>query len=168
MAAQIHTAATRWSSRDESRKLSRPSRTSCARWSRKLRACRWFKGRREMSERKLERVKENLARVDDVLRKSSVSSASRADRPKKRRLTRSSRRNSATGTLRRGRRLIDQREELATQTGRDAELKSALDGARAGAAAIREQVEGAASAAHRRGRSWAGPARARESPQWRE
>ena len=26
-----------------------------------------FKGRREMSERKLERVKENLARVDDVL-----------------------------------------------------------------------------------------------------
>ena len=26
-----------------------------------------FKGRREMSERKLDRVKENLARVDDVL-----------------------------------------------------------------------------------------------------
>src|SRR5208282_3508214 len=39
------------------------------------------------------------------------------------------------------------REELATQTGRDAELKSALDTARAGTAAIREEVEAAASAA---------------------
>src|SRR5258708_2955092 len=45
------------------------------------------------------------------------------------------------------RRLSDQREELATQSSRDAELKNALDGARAGNAAIREQVEAAASSA---------------------
>src|SRR5208337_2956065 len=41
----------------------------------------------------------------------------------------------------------DQRQELAVQTTRVTELKSSLENARAGAAAIREQVEAAASAA---------------------
>jgi len=37
------------------------------------------------------------------------------------------------------RRIIDQREELGLQTSRDAELKTALESARAGAATMRDQ-----------------------------
>ena len=47
-----------------------------------------FKGRREMSERKLERVRENLARVDDVWPRSNASWLSRAARPRKPKPTR--------------------------------------------------------------------------------
>jgi chromosome segregation protein len=107
-----------------------------------------FKGRREMSERKLERVKENLARVDDVL--SEIERQLNFARRQAKKAETYKVVKAELGELERyaaSRRLIDQREELATQTGRDAELKSALDGARAGAAAIREQVDSAASAA---------------------
>src|SRR5271170_6522544 len=107
-----------------------------------------FKGRREMSERKLERVKENLARVDDVLSEIERQLSFARRQAKKAETYKVVK--TELGELERysaARRLIDQREELAVQTGRDAELKSALDGARAGAAAIREQVEAAASAA---------------------
>ncbi len=107
-----------------------------------------FKGRREMSERKLERVKENLARVDDVLSEIERQLSFARRQAKKAETYKVVK--AELGELERysaARRLIDQREELAVQTGRDAELRSALNGARAGAAAIREQVEGAASAA---------------------
>ncbi|MGC2302324.1 AAA family ATPase, partial [Candidatus Binatus sp.] len=107
-----------------------------------------FKGRREMSERKLERVKENLARVDDVLSEIERQLSFARRQAKKAETYKVVK--TELGELERysaARRLIDQREELATQTNRDTELKSALDNARAGAAAIREQVEGAASAA---------------------
>src|SRR5580704_10456705 len=107
-----------------------------------------FKGRREMSERKLERVKENLARVDDVLSEIERQLSFARRQAKKAETYKVVK--AELGELERysaARRLIDQREELATQTNRDIELKSALDGARAGAAAIREQVEGAATAA---------------------
>ena len=107
-----------------------------------------FKGRREMSERKLERVKENLARVDDVLSEIERQLSFARRQAKKAETYKVVK--AELGELERysaARRLIDQREELATQNSRDAELKSALDGARAGNAAIREQVEAAASAA---------------------
>src|ERR1700675_840861 len=107
-----------------------------------------FKGRREMSERKLERVKENLARVDDVLSEIERQLSFARRQAKKAETYKVVK--AELGELERyaaSRRLIDQREELATQTGRDAELKSALDGARSGAAAIREQVETASSSA---------------------
>ncbi|MGH7923653.1 MAG: AAA family ATPase, partial [Candidatus Binatus sp.] len=107
-----------------------------------------FKGRREMSERKLERVKENLARVDDVLSEIERQLSFARRQAKKAETYKVVK--AELGELERysaARRLIDQREELAVQTGRDAELKSSLENARMGAAAIREQVEGAASAA---------------------
>jgi chromosome segregation protein len=107
-----------------------------------------FKGRREMSERKLERVKENLARVDDVLSEIERQLSFARRQAKKAETYKIVK--AELGELERyaaARRLIDQREELATQTGRDAELKSRLDSARAGVTAIREQVDAAASAA---------------------
>ncbi|WP_333649372.1 chromosome segregation protein SMC [Candidatus Binatus sp.] len=107
-----------------------------------------FKGRREMSERKLERVKENLARVDDVLSEIERQLSFARRQAKKAETYKVVK--AELGELERyaaARRLIDQREELAIQTGRDAELKSRLDSARAGVTAIREQVDAAASAA---------------------
>jgi chromosome segregation protein len=107
-----------------------------------------FKGRREMSERKLERVKENLARVDDVLSEIERQLSFARRQAKKAETYKVVK--AELGELERyaaARRLVDQREELALQTDRDVELKSRLDSARAGAAAIREQVDAAASAA---------------------
>ena len=107
-----------------------------------------FKGRREMSERKLDRVKENLARVDDVLSEIERQLSFARRQAKKAETYKVVK--AELGELERyaaARRLIDQREELAIQTGRDAELKSRLDSARAGTIAIREQVDAAASAA---------------------
>jgi chromosome segregation protein len=107
-----------------------------------------FKGRREMSERKLERVRENLARVDDVLSEIERQLSFARRQAKKAETYKVVK--AELGELERyaaARRLIDQREELAIQTGRDAELKSRLDSARAGTIAIREQVDAAASAA---------------------
>jgi len=107
-----------------------------------------FKGRREMSERKLERVKENLARVDDVLSEIERQLSFARRQAKKAETYKVVK--AELGELERyaaARRLIDQREELAIQTGRDAELKRRLDSARAGTIAIREQVDAAASAA---------------------
>ncbi len=107
-----------------------------------------FKGRREMSERKLERVKENLARVDDVLSEIERQLSFARRQAKKAETYKVVK--AELGELERyaaARRLIDEREALAIQTGRDAELKRRLDGARAGATAIREQADAAASAA---------------------
>ena len=129
-----------------------------------------FKGRREMSERKLERVKENLARVDDVLSEIERQLSFARRQAKKAETYKVVK--AELGELERysaARRLIDQREELATQNNRDAELKSALDSARAGSAAIREQVDscsvGRAVGAVGAGRR---PARTRKSSHRRE
>src|SRR6266851_4313011 len=90
-----------------------------------------FKGRREMSERKLERVKENLARVDDVLSEIERQlnfarrQAKKAETYKIIKVELSELERFAAA-----RRLIDQREELAMQTARDADLRSALDESR--------------------------------------
>ena len=124
-----------------------------------------FKGRREMSERKLERVKENLARVDDVLSEIERQLSFARRQAKKAETYKVVK--AELGELERysaARRLIDQREELATQTSRDAELKSALDGARAGSCrdsrAGGQRGVGRAVGAIGAGRR---PARARES-----
>ena len=76
-----------------------------------------FKGRREMSERKLERVKENLARVDDVLSEIERQLSFARRQAKKAETYKVVK--AELGELERysaARRLIDQREELATQT----------------------------------------------------
>jgi chromosome segregation protein len=107
-----------------------------------------FKGRREMSERKLERVKENLARVDDVV--SEIERQLNFARRQAKKAETYKVVKAQLGELERfaaARRIIDQREELGLQTGRDAELKAALESARVGSDAIREQVENAASSA---------------------
>src|SRR3984893_12731202 len=105
-----------------------------------------FKGRREMSERKLERVKENLARVDDVVAEIERQLSFARRQAKKAETYKIVK--AELGELERfaaARRIIDQREELALQTSRDADLKSALEGARTGAIAIREEVDRASS-----------------------
>ncbi|MDO8433115.1 MAG: chromosome segregation protein SMC [Candidatus Binatus sp.] len=107
-----------------------------------------FKGRREMSERKLERVKENLARVDDVL--SEIERQLNFARRQAKKAETYKIVKAELGELERyaaARRLIDQREELAYQTGRDAELKAALEQSREHVAAMQHAVETAASAA---------------------
>ncbi|MGA9723650.1 MAG: AAA family ATPase, partial [Candidatus Binatus sp.] len=73
-----------------------------------------FKGRREMSERKLERVKENLARVDDVLSEIERQLSFARRQAKKAETYKVVK--AELGELERysaARRLIDQREELA-------------------------------------------------------
>src|SRR5258708_2102599 len=105
-----------------------------------------FKGRREMSERKLERVKENLARVDDVV--SEIERQLNFARRQAKKAETYKVVKAELGELERfaaARRIIDQREELGVQTSRDAELTASLETARAGSAAIREQAEAAAS-----------------------
>src|ERR1700726_80022 len=80
---------------------------------------------REMSERKLERVKENLARVDDVVAEIERQLSFARRQAKKAETYKVVK--AELGELERysaARRLIDQREELATQTNRDIELKS--------------------------------------------
>src|ERR1700722_1873594 len=107
-----------------------------------------FKGRREMSERKLDRVKENLARVDDVISEIERQLSFARRQAKKAETYKIVK--AELGELERfaaSRRIIDQREELAIQTARDSELKAALEAARTGSAAIREQVDIASSTA---------------------
>ncbi len=107
-----------------------------------------FKGRREMSERKLDRVKENLARVDDVISEIERQLSFARRQAKKAETYKIVK--AELGELERfaaSRRIIDQREELAIQTGRDSELKVGLEAARTGSAAIREQVDIASSTA---------------------
>ena len=108
-----------------------------------------FKGRREISERKLERVKENLARLNDVLAEieRQLSYARRqAKRAETYRIIKAE--LSELERLAAARRLIEQREELAAQTARDGELKAAIDAARRAIAELQSGVEAAASAAH--------------------
>src|SRR6202049_1796179 len=94
-----------------------------------------FKGRREMSERKLERVKENLARVDDVLSEieRQLNFARRqAKKAEAHKLIRAA--LSELARLAGCRRLIELHGDLAAESARDLEL-------RADSAAARDAIE---------------------------
>ena len=107
-----------------------------------------FKGRREMSERKLERVKENLARVDDVISEIERQLNFARRQAKKAETYRIAR--AELGELERfsaARRLINQREELAAQTGRSGELRAGIERSRGAADAMRVELERAQAAA---------------------
>src|SRR6202161_4042270 len=83
-----------------------------------------FKGRREMSERKLERVKENLARVDDVLSESErqLNFARRqAKKAEAYKLIRAE--LTELERLAAGRRLIELHSDLMAQSARALELR---------------------------------------------
>jgi chromosome segregation protein len=106
-----------------------------------------FKGRREMSERKLERVKENLARVDDVLgeierqlnfarRQAKKAEAYKLIRAELAELER----------LAAGRRLIELHSDLAAHSARELELRESAAIARAAIEAAQAGAEGAGTA----------------------
>ncbi|MGH7878232.1 MAG: AAA family ATPase, partial [Candidatus Binataceae bacterium] len=106
-----------------------------------------FKGRREMSERKLERVRENLARIDDVVAEidRQLSFARRqAKRAEAYKVIR-----TELGELERltaTRRILSEQAELSQQSGRAAKLEDQVVEARAETAASRQAVEEAAAA----------------------
>src|SRR5271170_6212970 len=107
-----------------------------------------FKGRRDISERKLERVRENLARVDDVLseierqlnyarRQAKKAEAYRVIKVELADLER----------WQAGRRILDQRVELGVETERARDLNSRAEAIRAGLGEMQGAVENASSAA---------------------
>ncbi|MGH8012805.1 MAG: AAA family ATPase, partial [Candidatus Binataceae bacterium] len=106
-----------------------------------------FKGRREMSERKLERVKENLARVDDVLseierqlnyarRQAKKAEAYKVIRAELFELER----------LYAARRLLEQHHELSAQSVRELDLTERRGSARTAVAAAQNAAETATAA----------------------
>jgi chromosome segregation protein len=107
-----------------------------------------FKGRRDISERKLERVRENLARVDDVLseierqlnyarRQAKKAEAYKVIKAELSELER----------LQSGRRILDHRMELASETDREADLRARSESTRESLAHLQETVESASNAA---------------------
>ena len=107
-----------------------------------------FKGRRDISERKLERVRENLARVDDVLseierqlnyarRQAKKAEAYKVIKAELSELER----------LQSGRRILDQRIEFASETDREADLRARSQSTREALAQLQTAVESASSAA---------------------
>jgi chromosome segregation protein len=106
-----------------------------------------FKGRREISERKLERVKENLARVDDVLSEieRQLNFARRqAKKAEAYKLIRSE--LSELEKLSAARRLVEQHSELIEQSTRELELREKAEAARASLALLQAEAEGAGAA----------------------
>lgn len=107
-----------------------------------------FKGRREISERKLERVKENLARLDDVLSEIErqlnyarrQAKKAEAYRVLTTELTQLERFQAA-------RRIFDQRLELVIESEREAELRSRCEAARESLGEMQSAVEAAGAAA---------------------
>jgi chromosome segregation protein len=107
-----------------------------------------FKGRREMSERKLERVRENLSRLNDVLSEieRQLNYARRqAKKAEQYKVIRAE--LSELERLAAARRIIGQRDTLVSETARDGELRAAIASARAALAALESGVEEAAAAA---------------------
>jgi chromosome segregation protein len=103
-----------------------------------------FKGRREISERKLDRVKENLARVTDVLSEieRQLNYARRqAKKAEQYKIIRAE--LSDLERLAAARRLIEQREALGAETARAEELAAATGSARAETASAQSEVESA-------------------------
>jgi chromosome segregation protein len=100
-----------------------------------------FKGRREMSERKLERVRENLARVDDVISEieRQLNFARRqAKKAEHYKLTRSE--LSALEKLAAAQRLLQQHSELAEQSAHAVELREQSTSAHQQAAALQHRA----------------------------
>jgi chromosome segregation protein len=107
-----------------------------------------FKGRRDISERKLERVRENLARVDDVLseierqlnyarRQAKKAEAYKVIKAELSELER----------LQSGRRIIDQRIELANETDHETDLRARAESTREALEQLQNAVESAGAAA---------------------
>ncbi len=91
-----------------------------------------FKGRREISERKLERVRENLARVDDVLSEIERQLNFARRQAKKAEAYKVIRAElGELDQLTSARRIFEQREELVAQSEREAELIEQSEAARA-------------------------------------
>src|SRR5580700_7657132 len=87
-----------------------------------------FKGRREMSERKLERVKENLDRLNDVLSEIERQLAYARRQAKKAETYKILRQEADTlERLSAARRLLELRDELERQTGREVDLREQVD-----------------------------------------
>jgi len=111
-----------------------------------------FKGRREISERKLERVRENLSRVDDVLSEieRQLNFARRqAKKAEAYKLIRSE--LAELEKLAAARRLIDQHSELAAQSARELELHEKAEAERGEAAMLQQAADTiVASLAHTR------------------
>ncbi len=106
-----------------------------------------FKGRREMSERKLERVKENLARVDDVLSEieRQLNFARRqAKKAEAYKLIRAE--LSELERLAAGRRLIELHGDLIAHSARDLELRESAEAAREAIAVAQGGAEEAGAA----------------------
>src|SRR6202158_4339683 len=106
-----------------------------------------IKGRREISERKLERVKENLARVDDVLSEieRQLNFARRqAKKAEAYKLIRSE--LSELEKLSAARRLVEQHSELIEQSARELELREKAEAARASLALLQAEAERAGAA----------------------
>jgi chromosome segregation protein len=101
-----------------------------------------FKGRREMSERKLERVKENLARLDDVLSEIERQ-LNFARRQAKKAEAYKQIRQELVGLERfsAARRLLEHREELAANSARENELKREIEAARARVAELQADAD---------------------------
>jgi chromosome segregation protein len=106
-----------------------------------------FKGRREMSERKLERVRENLARVDDVLAEIDRQLAYARRQAKKAETYRIIRTElSSLERLSAARRILAQHQELTEQSAREQELRSELEQMRTALLAFDERAEQATAA----------------------
>src|SRR5262249_10715312 len=106
-----------------------------------------FKGRREMSERKLERERENLARLNDVLSEieRQLNYARRqAKKAEQYKIIRAE--LSDLERLTAARRLIAEREMLALEDARSPELASSIEVARARSLEVRSIVDASAAA----------------------
>jgi chromosome segregation protein len=106
-----------------------------------------FKGRREMSERKLERVRENLARVEDVVAEieRQLNYARRqARKAESYKIIREE--LSGLEKLAAARRILSQRDDLAEQSAREQDLRAQLIELRSGSGALQTQVDESAAA----------------------
>src|SRR5438445_7721839 len=105
-----------------------------------------FKGRREISERKLERVRENLARVDDVL--SEIDRQLNFARRQAKKAEAYKVIRTELGELEQltaARRIFDQRDDLAAQSAREAELVDRAREARATVEAAQQTADESSS-----------------------
>ena len=105
-----------------------------------------FKGRREMSERKLDRVRENLARVDDVLAEIERQLAFARRQAKKAEAYKAIRVELAElERLTAARRLLEERARLQQQRARSEELDAQREATREALAELQSQTDAAAA-----------------------
>ena len=105
-----------------------------------------FKGRREMSERKLERVRENLARVDDVLAEIERQLAFARRQAKKAEAYKAIRLELAElERLSAARRLLEERASLEVHRARSEELDAQREATRQTLAELQSQTDAAAA-----------------------